>query len=280
MESGDYNMKKPKLIICDIDSTLVVKHQLLTKRAKAVIDKLRNNGIYFGIASGRPIFQIMESVHKWGYDDFDVIVGLNGSSLRDSLNNKEYDYYWMKKEWIKETIDLMSIFDPHPSIYRDEAQLFAYEDEFSQRAFKFSGLQTIIANDISELYERDTAKIMFRVTEEQMPEVEQWVKENPSEHYTGFKTQPDLFEFCNKNVSKAIGLEKFCDIHGIDLDEVIAFGDTTNDNEMLIAAGLGVCMKNGSEDTKAIADEITDLDCDEDGWADYMEKHLSDYGIS
>jgi hydroxymethylpyrimidine pyrophosphatase-like HAD family hydrolase len=33
-------------------------------------------------------------------------------------------------------------------------------------------------------------------------------------------------------------------------------------------------MKNGSDDTKAIADAITEKTCDEDGWADYIEKNV------
>ncbi len=59
----------------------------------------------------------------------------------------------------------------------------------------------------------------------------------------------------------------------INTNDVIAFGDTSNDNEMLKAAGWGVCMKNGSNDTKAIADDITDFTCDEDGLGRYLEKN-------
>ena len=67
-------MKTCKLVICDIDGTIVVKHKKLTSRAKKVINLLQQNGIYFGIASGRPIFQIKETIKGWGYDDFDVLI--------------------------------------------------------------------------------------------------------------------------------------------------------------------------------------------------------------
>lgn len=53
----------------------------------------------------------------------------------------------------------------------------------------------------------------------------------------------------------------------------MAFGDTTNDHTMLELSGVGVCLKNGSDDTKAIADIITDYPCDEDGWARFMEMY-------
>ena len=63
-------------------------------------------------------------------------------------------------------------------------------------------------------------------------------------------------------------------MNDMSLEEVIAFGDTSNDNEMLKVAGTGVCMLNGSDDTKACADIITEKTCLEDGWADYMENHF------
>lgn len=225
-------MKTCKLVICDIDGTIVVKHKKLTSRAKKVINLLQQNGIYFGIASGRPIFQI------------------------------------------KETIELMKPFDAHPSIYTNDAQIFVFEDDFSRQASTFSGLKTIVTHDMASMYLEDNAKIMFRIEESKMPQVEEWIKNHPSEHYIGFKTQPNLIEFCDKRVSKGYALRSFCSMHDIDLEEVAAFGDTSNDNDMLKISGLGVCLLNGSEDTKAAADIITDKTCDEDGWADYMEKHF------
>lgn len=273
-------MNKPKLVICDIDSTLVVKHKLLTSRARIVIDKLRNNGILFGIASGRALFQIQEQVQNWGYEDFDVLMGMNGSTIWDSRTKKEYNYYLMKKEWIKETVELMKRFDGHPSIYLGDSQLFVYEDDHSKIASSFSGLKVVFEDSLDAMYQVDNAKIMFRVEESLMPEVEKYIAAHPNENYVGFKTQPTLMEFCDKRINKGFGLEKICDLLDISFDDVVAFGDTTNDNEMLQVAGLGVCMKNGTEDTKAVADVVTKLPCDEDGWADYMEKHfLPLYGI-
>ena len=43
---------------------------------------------------------------------------------------------------------------------------------------------------------------------------------------------------------------------------------------MLIAAGKGICMLNGSDDTKKIADEISYKPCSEDGFADYINKKI------
>ena len=68
--------------------------------------------------------------------------------------------------------------------------------------------------------------------------------------------------------------QKICDIIDSKKEEIMAFGDTTNDNAMIETAAWGVCLKNGSDDTKAIADDITRFDCKQDGFADYIEEHL------
>ena len=107
-----------------------------------------------------------------------------------------------------------------------------------------------------------------------MDPIEKFIEANPSVHYKGFKTQATVVEFAPHETSKAFALEKFCEFNNIDIHDVAAFGDTSNDNEMLSVAGLGVCLLNGSDDTKALADEITDLTCEEEGFADYVEKHL------
>ena len=55
----------------------------------------------------------------------------------------------------------------------------------------------------------------------------------------------------------------------------MAFGDEYNDVEMLEFAGCGVAMKNGSEQAKKVANDITEFTNDEDGLAIYLEQALN-----
>lgn len=266
-------MKEPKVVVCDMDSTLIIKHQMLTPRAKKAIEILREHDVLFGVASGRPYFQLMNTVSKWGID-LDIMICMNGCELFDETTKQSYSYFKMKPEWIKETIELMSPFYNNPMVALHGEQYVGHNDELVEMSEKFMGKKMIVVNDISELYREENAKIMFRVNEEDMPKIEEYLRNNPSPYYKGFKTQPTMMEFANIHASKGYALEKFCELHSIDIADVIAFGDTTNDNEMLEVAGVGVCMANGSDDTKAIADVITEKTCDEDGWADFVENHI------
>ncbi len=263
--------EKTKLVICDIDGTMIVTYHSLPERAKKAIEKLRRHGILFGIASGRNISDVRYIAGTWGISDLDVIVGLNGSELYDGIHDRVYAYYQMEPEWIKETFEIMRPFKNNPVMYHGDVCMCGVYDEKVRFSTQFTQSDYIVAKSEADFYQQPNAKIMFRVAEEDMAAVEARTKEFASPYYKANKTQKTLMEFQNRNASKAYALERFCELNGCSLENVVAFGDTTNDNEMLEAAGIGVCMKNGSDDTKRIADIITDKPVEEDGWTDFIE---------
>ncbi len=73
-----------------------------------------------------------------------------------------------------------------------------------------------------------------------------------------------------KVCKRPLGLERLANYYHIDRQNVIAFGDEHNDNEMIEYAGTGVAMRNATDQLKAIADDVTDLNNDQDGMADYL----------
>lgn len=72
-------------------------------------------------------------------------------------------------------------------------------------------------------------------------------------------------------VSKVLGMQKVLDHYGKTMDDVIAFGDSMNDYEILSAAGYSVAMGNAARQLKDIADMVTD-DVDKDGIAKALDK--------
>lgn len=263
-----------KLIVCDIDGTMVPSHNKLSDYGKEMIQKIKEKNILFGIASGRSIKDIKYILSTWGYNQIDFIIGLNGSQLYDGTDDKVYDYFQMKPEWIKETFDIMRPFSHNPVMYFQKAYMCGVYDEKIHFSAQYTKSDYVVAQLEEDFYQEPNAKIMFRVDEKDMPEVERRVKEFESVYYKGNKTQSTLMEFQNRQASKAYALEQFCIKHNIKLIDTMAFGDTTNDNEMIEAAGIGVCMINGSQDTKELADVITEKSVIEDGWADFIDRYI------
>ena len=139
----------------------------------------------------------------------------------------------------------MNVVKCNPMIYWDGKIRCVHIDDWMIHSASTSHKELEVVK-LEDFYAHENAKIMFRMKEEDMLKAEAWVKEHPNPYYHGFKTQSTLL--------------------------VMAFGDTSNDNDMLKVAGCGVCMINGTDDTKACANAITKQDNEHDGLAIYLEE--------
>ena len=59
-----------------------------------------------------------------------------------------------------------------------------------------------------------------------------------------------------RGVSKATGIQQVLDAHGLAANQMMAFGDSMNDYEILRMAGQSVAMGNGRSAIKQIASKI------------------------
>lgn len=67
---------------------------------------------------------------------------------------------------------------------------------------------------------------------------------------------PWNIEINSAGATKGQALKQLCGALGIELRDTLAFGDGSNDLDMLLTAGLGVAMENGAEEVKAAAEWI------------------------
>ena len=92
--------------------------------------------------------------------------------------------------------------------------------------------------------------------------------------YKGFKTEFTMFEFSPVEADKGKLLKYFCQKHNIPIEQCMAVGDMSNDVSLIAAAGIGVCMENGSDDAKAVADIITEKSIEDDGWSYFIDHNV------
>ena len=59
-----------------------------------------------------------------------------------------------------------------------------------------------------------------------------------------------------RGVTKATGIRQVLDAHGISADEMMAFGDSMNDYEILRMAGISMAMGNARPAIKQIATKV------------------------
>ncbi len=79
----------------------------------------------------------------------------------------------------------------------------------------------------------------------------------------------------NTDVSKGNAMLKLCKFLKIERKETVAIGDKVNDISMIKMAGLGVAMRNASDEIKQIADMVTSSN-EENGVAEVLERIMND----
>jgi hydroxymethylpyrimidine pyrophosphatase-like HAD family hydrolase len=89
-----------------------------------------------------------------------------------------------------------------------------------------------------------------------------------------FTSKPYFLEILPAKTDKGAALAKVAEILGIKREEVLAIGDSMNDEAMIRWAGIGVAMVNGDDRIKDIATLVTERSNDDDGVADIIERYL------
>lgn len=98
------------------------------------------------------------------------------------------------------------------------------------------------------------------------------VKSNPDYDYA-HSINLKSFELYPKKNTKATAILKILDILNINLKDSYAFGDGSNDIEMLSTVGCGIAMGNANDEVKKYAKKITDT-VHEDGVSVGIEKYI------
>ena len=80
-----------------------------------------------------------------------------------------------------------------------------------------------------------------------------------------------IAEMVPKGFNKGTGIIEICKIFGENVANTVAFGDSINDKEMLETAGTSVAMGRASDETKELADLVTD-NLEDDGIWNAMKK--------
>lgn len=80
-------------------------------------------------------------------------------------------------------------------------------------------------------------------------------------------------EVTKEGVTKGSGLLVLSELLGIKREEIMAIGDSGNDRDMLLKAGLGIAMENSSQDVLEAADFVTKSN-EEDGVAYAIERFV------
>lgn len=267
---------KYKLIAIDMDGTLLNSKNNVSNRTKEAIIKAKEKGVHVVLATGR----ILKSAKRYSkqLNLKNPIVASNGGIMVDEDANVIYKNPVDKKS-IKEIVRLADEDDVYCHLY-DESRFYSSRKVQEVLDFYSEGDETMsieleLFKNIDDILNTEDLNIYKLIFIDENREKLQKFREKIS-------TLKDInissswwnnVEAMGVNVSKGQALKRLVKSLDVNLDEIMAIGDSENDLSMLNIAGLSVAMGNGSEAIKDKVDYITDTN-DNDGVAKVIEKFI------
>lgn len=276
IHSEAYRNPEVRLIITDLDGTLLTSEKTLSEYTFQTILAARRRGILFGIATGRSLEALSMLLPKWNLPDYvDVMLGSNGVEYLDRDGYVEKSNQ-LQGTYMLEIYDKARCFDVSCGVFDDEnREIVVDRVNASIIRIAASNQYTYREEHLEEWLPGKVFKKFFLAGEKElMRQNKDYFMSLSTEHYKGVYSGGRMMEFMDANVSKSSGIKKICRHHGFTMEQVIALGDSDNDADMLQHAGIGVCMKNGNDGVKGRADYITKATNDEDGWPAFVDSYL------
>lgn len=250
-----------KMVVFDLDGTLVAhqnqwngkidpKHQLALKQLKA-------NGYVVVFATARTMITI-DKMHQ--NPNVDYFIGANGTFIYDCKLAKIVDEQVINGNEVNnllKTIDNRLI--KSLTIYtREQIYTNALGADPNHYILKPFAKQTLPI----QAYQNENADLV--VIENQSDEQREILMTNLLKHFRKQGSQltiqassSKLIMLANQGITKLSAIAKLAKMLNLKLENVLAFGDSANDIEMLKGCAIGVVMKNAAKKMYQYGDLIS-----------------------
>lgn len=273
-----------KLIFIDIDGTLFNhKKDDIPESAKEAILNAKSKGHKIFLSTGRPYADIDKEILDLPLDGMIVSCG----AVVYVENKPIYCKTYPQKELIN-LIQFMSnnnigfsLDGIHKNYLSEEAficlsgLMFKNNEDFELSRAMMAKNNCFPFGEMKEEDLKEVVKIsIFTKNKESCEKLFQKIPDS----LTGFMYKNyhlDLYngEISIKGITKATGLKQITNYLNKAIEATVAIGDSLNDLDILQAAGLSICMGNGADECKKVAD-FTTKDISDDGLA-YALKHFN-----
>ncbi|HHA7344248.1 TPA: Cof-type HAD-IIB family hydrolase [Streptococcus pneumoniae] len=222
-----------KVIATDMDGTLLdARGQLDLPRLEKILDQLDQRGIRFVIATGNEIHRMRQLLSP--LVDRVVLVVANGARI---FENNEL----IQAQTWDDAIVNKALAHFKGRACQDQFVVTGMKGDFVKEGTIFTDLESFMTPEmIEKFYQRM-----------------QFVDELTSDLFDGrvraVSSGYGCIDILQAGIHKAWGLEELLKRWDLKSQEIMAFGDSENDVEMLEMAGIAYAMENADEKAKAVA---------------------------
>ena len=261
-----------KLVITDLDGTLLSPERTISDKAVETIAAWKNQGGMFSFITGRPAFGVREFAARVGVNA--PMVCCNGAELVEYAENggRTLIKKGMKLSGLRTLMELADQAGMTVLYYTEgEEYAMGLTDWVAVRRARG---RSYPVQEHGEYFwqqtEAEKVNIMSDGNAGEFQKLKQLMQELNMQYnviiYENFGC-----EIVRKDCNKAVGLRELAEYLHLDMKEIMVLGDNANDLEMLQAAGTGVAVGNATPDAKASADYVCSA-CNTDGVIEALQK--------
>ena len=271
-----------RMIATDMDGTLLDgQGQLDLPRLTTIFDELEKRDIRFVVATGNEIgrMRILFGPELTNRITFVVANGARIFEGEDKIVEKHWDsclvqnvleYFAGRERDYHLVANLQN--GPHTL----EGMDFPIVDRIMTEEMAKEFYQQIhFLNDFQELDKEAVIKMSIVVDEEQTSSVTQRINQDFAGRLNAVTSGYGAIDLLPRGIHKGWGLCSLMERWKIEADQIMAFGDSENDLEMLELAGYSFAMENGEEKVKRMAKYIAPSN-NEAGVLQVLEQYLKE----
>jgi Cof subfamily protein (haloacid dehalogenase superfamily) len=260
-----------RLLLADVDGTLVTQDKVLTDRAIAAVAKLRQAGIVFAITSGRPprgMSMLIEPLQLTT-----PIAGFNGGvyirpdmsvieqqTIPDDVTPTVIELLGTRQldVWVYQGADWF-IRDPKAPHVARETRTVKFDPTVTDSLASVThGAAKIVG--VSDDYDAVQKGVDA-------------VREHLGDHVSAVRSQPYYCDVTNPNANKGAVAQYLSRTCQIPPEQIATIGDQPNDVLMFAHSGLSIAMGNASQEVQKAARRVTTSNEDE-GFANAVERFV------
>lgn len=258
-----------RLVIADVDGTLVTQNKILTPRAIEAVQRLRQAGIAFSITSGRPPLGMQMLIAPLALTE--PIAAFNGGVLvRPDLSVISQSFVpadtgaRVIEAILRHGLDVW-VYTDRDWLVRDASAAHVAREQWT---VKFA---PTVVPDFAPHLDR-VAKIVG--ISDDLPAVaacEADVQRDSGNQVSAARSQPYYLDVTHPDANKGHVVTALSELLSIPPAQIATIGDMPNDVLMFRKSGLSIAMGNASADVQRQAQFVTASN-EEEGFAKAMEK--------
>ncbi|HEY2351509.1 MAG TPA: Cof-type HAD-IIB family hydrolase [Candidatus Acidoferrum sp.] len=261
-----------RLVIADVDGTLVTQEKILTERAAQSVFDLRAAGIKFAVTSGRPPRGMAMLVDPLKLDE--PLAAFNGGVLTQPDLTTIVHENFLARAMVEKVIKI--ILDHKLDVWLYTGQDWYVRDvnapHVAREQWTVKFPPKVVPNFEGLL--KDVAKVVG--VSDDLDAVQQCEKDAQDacgDQASAARSQPYYLDVTHPKANKGEVVLTMSQLLKVPVEQIATIGDMPNDVLMFKKSGVSIAMGNASPEVQKSATYVTGSN-EKEGFADAMEKFI------